>query len=49
MAEGKQRIIPLGEIDQQVETNQSSMPENLVSALSPAEFLDVIEYLITRK
>ena len=49
MAEGKQRVIPLDEIDQQVETNQSSMPENLVSALSPAEFLDVIEYLSTRK
>jgi putative heme-binding domain-containing protein len=49
MAEGKQRTIPLDEIDQQVETNQSSMPENLVSALSPAEFLDIIEYLATRK
>ena len=48
MAEGKRRTIALDEIDQQVETNQSSMPENLASALSPAEFLDVIEYLTTR-
>jgi putative heme-binding domain-containing protein len=49
MAEGKQATIPLSDIDEQGETNQSSMPENLASTLSPGEFLDVIEFLSNRK
>lgn len=49
MAEGKQKSIPLNEIDQIEETNQSSMPENLAATLAPSEFLDVIEYLTTLK
>ena len=48
MAEGKQATIPTGEIDEIAATNQSSMPENLASTLSPAEFLDIVEYLVTR-
>lgn len=49
MAEGKQATIAADDIDEQLQTNQSSMPENLASTLSPAEFLDVIEFLSTRK
>jgi putative heme-binding domain-containing protein len=49
MAEGKQATIAIGNIDEMVETNQSSMPENLASTLSPVEFLDVIEFLSSRK
>ncbi len=49
MAEGKQATIPLSDIDEQGQTNQSSMPENLASTLSPGEFLDVIEFLSARK
>ena len=37
------------DIDQMAETKQSSMPENLASTLAPSEFLDVVEYLTTRK
>jgi putative heme-binding domain-containing protein len=48
MAEGKQATIPAGDIDEMQATNQSSMPENLASTLSPTEFLDVIEYLVSR-
>jgi putative heme-binding domain-containing protein len=48
-AEGKQKTIALGDIDETFETNQSSMPENLASTLAPEEFLDVIEYLTTLK
>jgi putative heme-binding domain-containing protein len=47
--EGKQKIIPLDQIDDSFETNQSSMPENLASTLAPAEFLDVVEYLTELK
>ena len=49
MAEGKQATIQLSDIDEQGQTNQSSMPENLASTLSPSEFLDIIEFLSTRK
>ena len=48
MAEGKQATIPVGDIDEMAETNQSSMPENLASTLSPSEFLDVVEFLSQR-
>ncbi len=47
MAEGKQKTIPLADIDEMAETNQSSMPENLGGTIAPAEFLDVIEYMTT--
>jgi putative heme-binding domain-containing protein len=49
MAEGKQATIATEDIDEMAATNQSSMPENLASTLSPAEFLDVIEFLSSRK
>jgi putative heme-binding domain-containing protein len=49
MAEGKKATIALDDIDDQQATNQSSMPENLASTLSPAEFLDVVEYLSSCK
>jgi putative membrane-bound dehydrogenase-like protein len=45
MQEGKQQKLSFDEIEEIVETNQSSMPENLASTLAPAEFLDVIEYM----
>jgi putative heme-binding domain-containing protein len=45
MQEGKQQTLALDDIDEIVETKQSSMPENLASTLAPAEFLDVIEYM----
>jgi putative heme-binding domain-containing protein len=46
--DGKQKRIPRDEIDEMEQTNVSSMPENLVSSLAPAEFLDVVEYLSTQ-
>ncbi len=49
MAEGKQATIPNDDIDETHTTNQSSMPENLASTLSPTEFLDVVEFLVSRK
>ncbi len=49
MAEGKQATIATEDIDEMAATNQSSMPENLASTLSPAEFLDVVEFLSSRK
>jgi putative heme-binding domain-containing protein len=49
MAGGKKETVPVSEIDEIGETKQSSMPENLASTLAPAEFLDVVEYLCTRK
>jgi putative heme-binding domain-containing protein len=49
MAEGKQATIATSDIDEQLKTNQSSMPENLASTLSAAEFLDIIEYMSKRK
>jgi putative heme-binding domain-containing protein len=45
--DGRQKKIPTDEIDEMEQTNVSSMPENLVSSLSPGEFLDVVEYLTT--
>lgn len=44
-SDGKPKKIPRDEIDELIETKQSSMPENLVSALAPTEFLDVVEFL----
>jgi putative heme-binding domain-containing protein len=49
MAGGKQETIRTEDIDEMAETKQSSMPENLASTLAPSEFLDVVEYLTTRK
>ncbi|MCI0334550.1 MAG: GDSL-type esterase/lipase family protein [Planctomycetes bacterium] len=49
VADGKQKKIPRDEIDELIETKQSSMPENLASTLAPAEFLDVVEYLTTQR
>jgi putative heme-binding domain-containing protein len=44
-ADGKSKVIPRDEIDELIETKQSSMPENLASTLAPSEFLDIIEFL----
>jgi putative heme-binding domain-containing protein len=49
LPEGKQKTFTNDDIDEVFETKQSSMPENLGSTVSPAEFLDVIEYLTTLK
>jgi putative heme-binding domain-containing protein len=45
MQEGKQQKLSMDDIEEIVETKQSSMPENLAATLAPAEFLDVIEYM----
>jgi putative membrane-bound dehydrogenase-like protein len=47
MAEGKQQTFARDDIDEMFEMNQSSMPENLAATMAPAEFLDVVEYLMT--
>jgi len=49
MAEGKQATIAADDIDETLSTNQSSMPENLASTLSPVEFLDIVEFLCSCK
>jgi putative heme-binding domain-containing protein len=49
IAGGKQETIRTEDIDEMAETKQSSMPENLANTLAPSEFLDVVEYLTTRK
>jgi putative heme-binding domain-containing protein len=49
MAEGKQATVANGDIDETTTTNQSSMPENLASTLSPTEFLDIVEFLCSCK
>lgn len=49
MAEGKQATIATEDIDETTTTNQSSMPENLASTLSPTEFLDIVEFLCSCK
>jgi len=48
-ADGKKKAIPVDEIEELTETKQSSMPENLASTLSPAEYLDLVEFLATRQ
>jgi putative heme-binding domain-containing protein len=48
-SEGKLKEIALADIDDQQETNVSSMPENLAGTLAPAEFLDVVEFLSRQK
>jgi putative heme-binding domain-containing protein len=48
-AEGKKMVIPRNEIEEMTETKQSSMPENLISTLAPAEYLDIVEYLTTQQ
>jgi putative heme-binding domain-containing protein len=47
MAEGKKQTFARDDIDEMFEMNQSSMPENLAATMAPAEFLDVVEYLMT--
>jgi putative heme-binding domain-containing protein len=49
LAEGKQATIATEDIDETTTTNQSSMPENLASTLSPTEFLDIVEFLCSCK
>ncbi len=49
VADGKQKKIPRDEIDELIETKQSSMPENLANTLAPTEFLDLVEYLTTQR
>ncbi len=49
LAGGKQETVANKDIDEMAETKQSSMPENLASTLAPSEFLDIVEYLTTRK
>ena len=48
--DGKEkRTIPIDAIDERVQLKQSSMPEGLAGAVSPAEFLDLMSYLETLK
>jgi putative heme-binding domain-containing protein len=47
--DGKKKVIPQDEIDELIETKQSSMPENLASTLSPGEFLNVVEFLTRQR
>jgi putative heme-binding domain-containing protein len=49
LPDGKVKEAPLEDIEEQTETNQSSMPENLAGTMAPAEFLDVIEFLSSLK
>jgi hypothetical protein len=49
LSDGKVKEIPLEDIEEQSETNQSRMPENLAGTMAPAEFLDVIEFLSSLK
>ena len=49
MAGGKKETIAREHIDQMSETKQSSMPENLASTLAPAELLDIVESIASRK
>ncbi|MFO0789124.1 MAG: GDSL-type esterase/lipase family protein [Pirellulales bacterium] len=49
MAEGKHATVANDDIDEILSTNQSSMPENLASTLSPVEFLDIVEFLCSCK
>ncbi|MCZ2344444.1 MAG: c-type cytochrome [Bacteroidales bacterium] len=46
-ANGKDYIIPVADIDARSKSPVSLMPDNLVSALTEEEFLDVIAYLQT--
>ncbi len=48
--DGKEKkTIPLSKIEERTQLKQSSMPEGLAGAMSPAEFLDLMEYLNTLK
>ncbi len=48
--DGKEkRVIPISEIESRKVLKQSSMPEGQAASISPAEFLDLIEYLSTLK
>ena len=48
--DGKDKIsIKKEDIDEIKQTKQSSMPEGLAGTISPAEFLDLVEYLATMK
>ncbi|MBA4190643.1 MAG: heme-binding protein [Planctomycetaceae bacterium] len=48
--DGKEkRTIKVGDIESRKILKQSSMPEGLAAAMSPVEFLDVIEFLSTLK
>jgi putative heme-binding domain-containing protein len=49
MAGGKTETIAKDDIDEMQEMKQSSMPENLASTMAPSEFLDIVEYLCSRK
>ncbi|MBB5353370.1 putative heme-binding domain-containing protein [Haloferula luteola] len=48
-ADGTLRSIPLSEVRKRDILHQSSMPEGLGAAISPQEFLDVIEFLSGQK
>src|SRR5262249_10329961 len=48
--DGKEKkTIPVGEIETRSVLKQSSMPERQAAAMSPAGFLDLIEYLAAQK
>ena len=48
--DGKEKkTIPAGDIETKTVLKQSSMPEGQAAAMSPAEFLDLIEYLSSLK
>ena len=48
--DGKEKkTIKVDDIDERTVLKQSSMPEGQAAAMSPAEFLDLIEYLSTLK
>ncbi|MDB5308690.1 MAG: putative rane-bound dehydrogenase [Gemmataceae bacterium] len=48
--DGKEKkTIPVDEIDTRTVLKQSSMPEGQAAAMSPAEFVDLIEYLSAQK
>ncbi|MBX9625155.1 MAG: c-type cytochrome, partial [Gemmataceae bacterium] len=48
--DGKEKqVIPADDVDSKTTLKQSSMPEGQAGAMSPAEFVDLIEYLAAQK
>tara|TARA_R110002049_G_scaffold285698_1_gene466678 strand:- start:52831 stop:57594 length:4764 start_codon:yes stop_codon:yes gene_type:complete len=49
VADGKQKDIPLDDIEIRKPMKASSMPEGLLKQIAPSEFLDLIAYLVKQK
>jgi putative heme-binding domain-containing protein len=49
MGAGEQQVVKKADIAKRVTLKVSSMPEDLVQTMSPQEFVDLIEYLASKK